>query len=66
MNFGVIFYSMVMFQRPPQSTNFIFQKRYENFSHGVLGLVGSHLSVIIMRKRMRNGYHTYLIKEYYL
>jgi hypothetical protein len=32
-----------VYKRPPQSTNFIFQKAFENFSHGVFGLVGSNL-----------------------
>jgi len=44
-----------VYKRPPQSTNFIFQKTFENFSHEVFGLVGSNLWVIIMRKRIRKG-----------
>jgi len=42
-------------KRPLQSTDFIFPKTFENFSHGVFGLVGSSLSVIIKRKRIGRG-----------
>jgi len=37
------------------STNFIFQKSFENFSHEVIGLVGSNLRVIILRKSIGKG-----------
>jgi len=32
-----------VYKRPTQSANSIFQKTFENFSHGVFGLVGSNL-----------------------